>query len=137
MNSKKLVIYTDGASKNNPGPAAIGVVIKDIHGETIVEISRGIGFATNNQAEYQAVIAALEKAIDMGAHQLELNIDSELLVRQVQGRYRVKNPGLKVLYQRLQKLQNKFESLTINQVPREQNCEADRLANKALSSYKA
>jgi len=128
----KLVIYTDGVSRGNPGLAAIGATLKDERGQPITSISRRIGWATNNQAEYKAIIAALEKAIDLGARQVELNSDSELVVRQINGQYRVKKPALKPLYQRVKKLQNRLESFTVKHIPRRQNKEADKLANKAL-----
>ena len=95
-------------------------------------ISQRIGQATNNQAEYRAVIAALEKAIQLGARRVELNLDSELVARQVTGCYRVKNAALKPLFQQVKKLLGSLEGYTINHVPRQQNEEADRLANNAL-----
>lgn len=128
----KLVIHTDGVSRGNPGLAAIGATIKDEQGQLIVSISRRIGWATNNQAEYKAIIAALENAIDLGARQVELNSDSELVVRQINGQYRVKKQALKPLYQRVKELQSQFEGFTIRHIPRQQNKEADKLANRAL-----
>ena len=131
--AKKVVIHTDGAAEPNPGPAAIGATIKDERGRLIASISRPIGRATNNQAEYRAVIAALEKAIGLGARQVTLNSDSELVVKQIQGSYRVKKAALKPLYRRVKELQGLLESLTVSHIPREQNTEADRLANQALA----
>lgn len=132
MKAEKVTIFTDGASKNNPGPSAIGAVIKDQQGQTIARISQGIGHSTNNQAEYKAIIAALEEAIRLGARQVNLNSDSELVVRQLKGKYRVKKAALKPLYQQVKQLQSRLESFTINHIPREQNREADNLANAAL-----
>ena len=132
MAIRKAVIHSDGVSRNNPGPAAIGATIKDEQGRLLATISRSIGRATNNQAEYRAVIAALEKAIKLGARQIELNLDSELIVRQVTGRYRVKNEALKPLFGRVKKLLSSLEGFSIRHVPRRQNQEADRLANSAL-----
>ncbi|MFC1875517.1 ribonuclease HI family protein [Chloroflexota bacterium] len=132
MAIRKVVIHSDGVSRNNPGPAAIGATIKDEQGRLLATISRSIGRATNNQAEYRAVIAALEKAINLGARQIELNLDSELIVRQVTGRYRVKNEALKPLFGRVKKLLGSLEDFSIRHVPRQQNQEADRLANSAL-----
>ncbi len=129
---KKMVIYTDGTAEPNPGPAAIGAIIKDEQGKLITSISQGIGKTTNNQAEYSAVIAALEKAIALGAKQVDLRSDSELVVRQINGRYRVKNAALKPLYQRVKQLLSQFEGSTVSSVPRRQNAEADNLANIAL-----
>ena len=102
----------------------------------LASISRRIGRATNNQAEYRALIAALEKAIELGARQVDIRLDSELVVKQMQGRYRVKNVALRPLYLKVGELLSQLESFTISSVPREQNAEADRLANAALR-YKA
>ena len=98
----------------------------------LASISRRIGRATNNQAEYRALIAALEKAIELGARQVDIRLDSELVVKQMQGRYRVKNVALRPLYLKVGELLSQLESFTISSVPREQNAEADRLANAAL-----
>jgi len=132
MNIKRVVIFTDGAAEPNPGPAAIGATIKDEKGRLITSISQSIGRATNNQAEYRAVIAALEKAIELGAKHVEVNSDSELVVRQVNGRYRVKNAALKPLYQKVKQLQGLLRGFTITHIPRERNTEADKLTNAAL-----
>jgi len=129
---KTVVINTDGASRGNPGPAAIGVTIKDEQGKLIAAISQAIGRATNNQAEYRAIIVALEEAIRLQSEQVELFSDSELLVRQINGRYRVKNVALQPLYQQVKQLQGQLKSFTITHIPREENTEADSLANKAL-----
>ena len=130
----KLTIYTDGAARGNPGPAAIGVVIKDEKNQPVAHISQRIGFATNNQAEYIAVITALEKAVKMGARQVTIISDSELVVKQLKGKYRVKKDSLKPLYQRVGQLMGSLESIVINHIPREQNRQADQLANKALDA---
>ena len=135
MGIKRLVIYTDGTSSGNPGPAAIGATLKDEQGKLIASISQGIGRATNNQAEYRAVIAALEKAVRLGAKQVDVNSDSELVVRQINGKYRVKKAHLKPLYQQVKQLQSLLKSFTITHIPREQNIEADNLANLALKAY--
>ena len=129
-----MTIITDGASRGNPGPSAIGAVIKDEQGRLIASISQAIGRTTNNQAEYRAIIAALEKAISLGARQVKLNSDSEFVVRQIKGEYRVKKAALKPLYQRVKQLQSQLESFAINHIPRQQNQEADSLANKALDN---
>jgi ribonuclease HI len=132
MKIEKAVLYTDGASRGNPGPAAIGAVIRDGKGGVLARISRSIGRATNNQAEYRAIIAALEEAVRLGAASVELKSDSELAVRQINGRYRVKNPALKPLYQRVRELLSSFQSYAAIAIPRRQNAEADRLCNAAL-----
>jgi ribonuclease HI len=132
MTPERLIIYTDGASSGNPGPAAIGAVIKDGQGRVISRISRRIGRATNNQAEYQAIITALEEAVRLGAGEVDIKSDSELVVKQLKGRYRVKKATLRPLYQEVVKLIGSLEAFTITHIPREQNREADRLANGAL-----
>jgi len=132
MKVKRVVIHTDGASQGNPGRAAVGATIKDEQGRLVTSISRKIGRATNNQAEYTAVIAALEIAIGLGAEEVELNSDSQLVVRQIKGQYRVKKTTLKPLYHQVKQLQGLLHTFTVNYIPREQNREADNLANVAL-----
>jgi ribonuclease HI len=132
LNLKKLVIHTDGAARGNPGPAAIGVTIKDENGNPVATISRCIGRTTNNQAEYRAIITSLETAISIGGTQVSLYTDSELAVRQINGRYRVKSQTLKPLHHRVKELAQKIECFTATHVVREQNKEADSLANRAL-----
>lgn len=128
----KLIINTDGLSKNNPGPAAIGAILKDVRGEKIATISQAIGVASNNEAEYRAIIAGLEKALELGAKQVELRSDSELVVNQLNGRYKIKSTTLRPLYLQTAQLLGRFEQVAITYIPREQNTEADRLANRAL-----
>jgi len=134
MKTKRVVIWIDGASRGNPGPAAIGVIIKDEPGQLLARVSQRIGITTNNQAEYRAIIVALEKAIGLGAKHVTLNSDSELAVKQIIGRYRVKKAELKPLYQRVKQLQGLLEGFTITYIPRRQNTEADKLANATLDS---
>jgi len=129
---EKAVIFADGASRGNPGPAAIGATIKDKRGKLITSISQCIGKATNNQAEYRAIIAALEEATKLGARQIDIKMDSELVVKQINGEYRVKKATLKPLYQQVKQLQGQFKGCTLTHVLRQQNKEADKLANKAL-----
>ncbi|MFC2022285.1 ribonuclease HI family protein [Chloroflexota bacterium] len=129
---KRVVIFTDGVAVPNPGLAAIGATIKDEQGRLITAISQAIGRATNNQAEYRAIVAALEQTIRLGASQVDMYSDSELVVRQINGRYRVKNASLKPLYQKVKQLQNQLNGFTITHIPRQQNIEADRLAGNAL-----
>ena len=130
--TSNIVIFTDGASRGNPGPAAIGVVIQDEKGNVICTISLCLGKATNNQAEYRAIIAGLEKAREMGATDVEVRSDSELMVRQLSGEYKVKNALLTPLYLKTQELSRGFSSFKVNYIPREKNSEADKLANQAL-----
>jgi ribonuclease HI len=128
----KVFINVDGAARGNPGPAAIGAVIRDRTGHVVARVSQYIDITTNNQAEYQAIIIAIEKAIDAGARSISLKSDSELVVNQINGRYKVKNTTLRPLYQKVVQLAGSLESFSVSYVPREQNTEADALANKAL-----
>jgi ribonuclease HI len=130
----KLIIYTDGAARGNPGPAAIGVIIRDESGNTVASISRRLGVTTNNQAEYKAIIAGLEKAISLGARRIMIKADSELAVKQINGQYKIKNTALRPLYQEIVRLIGSLESFSITNIPREQNSAADALANKALDA---
>jgi len=129
------VLYTDGASRGNPGDSSIGAVLYRETSEGLEEVevvSEAIGRATNNVAEYEAVVAGLAAAIDNGVDEIVLRSDSLLLVRQLQGEYRVKAAGLKPLYRKAVALLGDFDSVTIEHVPREQNEVADSLANAAL-----
>ena len=137
MKVNRVSICTDGASQGNPGPAAIGATIKDEQGKLIGRISQSIGIATNNQAEYRAIIAALEEATRLGAKQVDISSDSQLVVRQINGEYRVKKAALKPLYQQVKKLQSSLDGSTITHIPRQQNKEADNLANKAFKSLRS
>ena len=132
MSTEKLVIFTDGAARGNPGPAAIGVVLKDEKGAVVAEISRSLGKRTNNQAEYLAVIGGLMKSLALGAKQVTLKSDSELVVKQLNGQYKVKNADLREMYQQVVKLIGHLEKFTAVNIPREQNKQADALCNKAL-----
>ncbi|MEE8352899.1 MAG: ribonuclease HI family protein [Dehalococcoidales bacterium] len=132
MTNSRLRINSDGASRGNPGQSAIGATVKDEQGRLVASVSRTIGRATNNQAEYRALIAALEKAAELGAQRVDVCLDAELVVRQLQGRYRVKSAALRPLYLRAAGLLGKFEAFTIAAVPRTENAEADHLANQAL-----
>ena len=134
MSNEKLTIYTDGAARGNPGPAAIGAVLKDTAGDTVATISRRLAPTTNNQAEYQAIIAGLEKAVSLGAKNILVKSDSELAVKQIKGQFKIKNTALRPLYQQVVQLTGKLESFSITYIPREQNRQADDLANKALDS---
>jgi ribonuclease HI/probable phosphoglycerate mutase len=124
--------YSDGASRGNPGPAAIGAVIYDPDGREVYRLARRLGTATNNEAEYRAAIAALEAALALGARRVDLRMDSELVVRQMSGRYRVRNPRLARLHARMLALRQRFEEVVVRHVPRSENQLADMLANQAL-----
>ena len=129
---EKLTIHFDGASKGNPGPASIGAVIAGPDGETVLEINEPIGRATNNFAEYTALIRALEEALKMGSSAVDCFSDSELVVRQMTGKYRVKSESLLPLWQQARELSRQFEGFSIRHVPRTKNRRADQLASKAL-----
>ncbi|MFH0827028.1 MAG: ribonuclease HI family protein [Candidatus Omnitrophota bacterium] len=128
----ELEIYIDGASKGNPGPSGIGVVISR-EGETIENISRFIGTATNNVAEYTALIHALEKAQSLKAQALKINTDSQLLYKQVCKVYKIKSPNIRELYHQAQALMSGFKQVAIREIPREKNKGADKLATHAIN----
>ncbi len=126
-----LLIHTDGASRGNPGEAGFGIHMVDGSGAT-TDLYGYLGQATNNVAEYQALLHALRHALSRGARRIEVRSDSELMVRQIAGRYKVKHPGLAPLYREALELLRRFESATVRHVAREANLEADRLANRAV-----
>jgi ribonuclease HI len=128
----RVIAYADGASRGNPGPSSYGVVVYDDAGKELHRGNRALGRGTNNQAEYHGAIAALEAALGLGAREVELRMDSELVVRHLSGRYRVKNPGLAPLYKRILDLRTRFGRVALVHVPRAQNKVADKLANEAL-----
>jgi ribonuclease HI len=127
-----LIAHSDGGARGNPGPAGYGVVIKDESGRTVAALSEYLGHQTNNFAEYQGLIAALEYAIKHGPKALKLISDSELLVRQIKGIYKVKNATLQELHGRAKELIAQLEWFSIGHAFREQNQDADRLANEAM-----
>lgn len=129
---KKLIINTDGGARGNPGPAGTGVVIRADSGEIIYRHGGYIGTATNNVAEYKALIKALEEAVNLGGTDLQINMDSELIVRQMLGVYKIKEPGLQVLAQEVFKLKNNFKSVNFTHVRREFNKDADAMVNEAI-----
>ncbi len=127
---KHLDIFIDGASKGNPGPSGVGVVICQ-QGQVVKNISSNIGIATNNVAEYTALIYALEEDLILKADTLTVNTDSQLLARQLQRVYKVKNENIKSLYLRAARLITAFKKVAINNIPREENGGADKLADRA------
>ena len=122
----------DGGSRGNPGPASYGVVIRDGRGEIVAKLKKYIGRMTNNVAEYYGLIAAMDYAQSHGIRALRIESDSELLVKQMRGQYKVKSEDLRPLFERAQKMSKAFDSFRIEHVYREQNREADALANEAL-----
>jgi ribonuclease HI len=127
-----IVIYTDGACRGNPGPASIGIYITSRAGEVIAEHGETLGIQTNNYAEYMGVLRALEMARDHQVQTVELRSDSQLMVRQMQGLYKVKSPQLLPLFTKCRELAKSFSAIRFEHVRREFNVEADRLANEAL-----
>ncbi len=124
--------YIDGASRGNPGPASYAVILQGPDGKVLLELEKYFGRATNNVAEYNGLIHALDAAATRGIKRLRVRSDSELLVRQMEGRYKVKSGDLKPLHERAHKLARGFEWFAIEYIPREENRHADRLANAAL-----
>ncbi len=129
-----LIVTCDGASRGNPGPSAIGAALFDGAGREVRALSRRVGNTTNNQAEFLALIAGLEEAQRLGARRIEVRLDSELVARQLSGRYRVRHPALRPLYERARLLLDGFEEASVRQVPRALNSRADALANAALDA---
>jgi ribonuclease HI len=128
----KLVVHVDGGARGNPGSAAIGVVLSTPDGEVVEEVSETIGEATNNVAEYRALLAGLEHARALGATEVEVVNDSELVARQVGGAYKVKHAGLRPLYEQAMAAFRDFDRWSIRSVPRADNAHADQLVNAAL-----
>ncbi len=124
-----LIVSCDGAARGNPGPAGIGVQITDERGNVVAEIAEWIGETTNNVAEYTAAVEGLRRAAVMGARRVHLRSDSQLLIQQLKGTYRVKAPHLRPLYEQAKQLLAGFDRVQLQHVPREENREADRLAN--------
>ncbi len=126
------VLYADGASRGNPGPAAFGVILTDGRGKAIEELSQSIGTATNNEAEYRGLLAGLDAALKSGIKELEVRLDSELLVAQLNGEYKLRAANLKPLFDQAKNKLAQFKRVRIVHVPRRQNSRADQLANEAL-----
>jgi ribonuclease HI len=125
-------VNVDGGARGNPGPAAIAAVVQDGNGEVVEERSEAIGTATNNVAEYRALLLGIERAAALGARRLELIGDSELIVRQVTGEYKVKDEALRELHRQVREALDEFERWSIRHVRRDENAEADRLVNEEL-----
>ncbi len=128
---EKVTVYTDGGARGNPGPAALGVVIK-AEGKTIKKFGEYLGAATNNVAEYMALFRAFEEARALGAKEVECLLDSELVVKQMRGEYRVKNPGLAQIYLKVWNLKQSFSRVSFSHIRRELNSEADAEVNAAI-----
>lgn len=130
----KLVVHVDGGARGNPGPAAIGVVVAGAGGETLEQLGEAIGETTNNVAEYRALLRGLERARALGASEVEVVGDSELVAKQVNGQYKVRHAGLKPLHAQALKALAGFERWRVRTVPRAQNAAADALVNAALDA---
>ena len=130
--SPEIVAHIDGGSRGNPGPAAFGVSIETAQGKPVTAFAKFLGNATNNFAEYQGLLAALDYALQHGYSRLRILTDSELLARQISGHYKVRSPGLKPLHDQARAMIIRLESFSIRHVYREENREADRLANQAM-----
>ncbi|HEY2554053.1 MAG TPA: ribonuclease HI family protein [Candidatus Cybelea sp.] len=131
----RATLFADGGSRGNPGPAALGARLVDPDGAVLCEVARYLGIATNNVAEWSALIAGLEAAAELGVRELAIRLDSELVVRQLRGEYRVKHPNLQPLHARAAGLLRKFEHVDIAHVRRKENAEADALVNRALDEH--
>ncbi len=132
--ARTAIAWTDGGSRGNPGPSAYAVVLKDGNGRKITELSSFLGVSTNNVAEYEGLLAALAYARDKGYKRLQVRSDSELMVRQIRGLYRVRNTQLSVLFERATSIIRTFEWFSIDQIVRSLNTEADQLVNHTLNS---
>ncbi|TSC84734.1 MAG: putative phosphoglycerate mutase [Parcubacteria group bacterium Gr01-1014_13] len=132
----KLITYTDGGARGNPGPAAAGIVIKDVTGKTIAGYGEYLGRQTNNYAEYAALISALKKAQELGATEVECILDSELVTKQMKREYKVKEPSLQKLFIQVFNLASGFKKVSYRHVLREKNKEADAWVNKTLDNQR-
>ena len=130
----KVVVHVDGGARGNPGPAAAGAVLSTPDGEVVDEAAEAIGVATNNVAEYRGLLLGLDRARALGATEVEVVNDSELVAKQVNGTYKVKHPDMKPLHAAALKALSGFERWSIRSVPRAQNAEADALVNQALDA---
>lgn len=132
-----VIVACDGAARGNPGPAGAGAQLTNMDGDVIAEIAVGLGEATNNVAEYSAAILGLERAVELGADEVTLRSDSQLMVNQLTGRYRVRTAHLVPLHRRVRELAQGFARVRFEHVPRERNVEADRLANEGVDALLA
>ena len=127
-------LHTDGGARGNPGPSAAGIVLEDSSGTEVKRFGQFLGHATNNEAEYRALILGLEMALGEGVEELECFLDSELVVSQLIGAYKVKNPRMKVFWDNVKRLESQFSGVTYNHVTRDKNADADKLVNEVLDA---
>ena len=130
----KLITFTDGGARGNPGPAAAGIIIKDTFGKNISSFGKYLGEQTNNFAEYTALLEALRKSKELGATEVECYLDSELVTKQMRREYKVKEPALQKLFILVYNAASQFKKVTYHHIPREKNQEADKEVNKILDS---
>jgi ribonuclease HI len=130
--TRRVLVWSDGAARGNPGPAGAGAVLTDPEGRVLERRGRFLGHQTNNYAEYQGLLLGLEAARQLGAREVGVRADSELLVRQLEGKYKVRNAGLKPLHEQAVKLLRSFERFDLKHVPREENSLADEMSNRAI-----
>ncbi len=135
MSKTTYVLYTDGGARGNPGPAGAGAVLLDGNGKEVEAISAYLGELTNNQAEYRALLLGLQAAIDNGVHELDVRMDSELIVKQMKGEYKVKHPDMKALHAQARQLVAKFGTISFHHIRREMNSDADALVNQAIDAH--
>jgi ribonuclease HI len=134
---RRILIYTDGAARGNPGPAGLGAILRDAEtGAVVAELARFLGVRTNNYAEWTAVEDALQEALRLGASHVDLRMDSQLVARQITGRYRVKHPDLKPIHASVMSMLSRLAGYTVGHVPRELNADADRLSNVAIDELR-
>jgi len=131
----RVTVHSDGAARSNPGPAGIGAVVTDDDGRLLARVAEGIGVATNNVAEYRAAIEGLRAAADLGADEVILKADSRLLIEQLRGKFRVKNPTLQVLHAEAREQMRRFVRVRLVHVPRELNKLADKAANEGVDAW--
>ncbi len=125
-------VYSDGAARGNPGPAGAGAVLLDENGEVVAELGRFLGDQTNNVAEYEGLLLGLNRALELGATDLEVLADSQLVIRQLSGIYRVRNEGLRPLFEQAKRLLARFRHVELRHIPREMNGAADEMSNRAI-----
>jgi len=133
----KVRVYSDGAARSNPGPAGAGAVIVDEAGNVLAELGRFLGDQTNNVAEYEGLLLGLRRALELGAEEVEVLADSQLVIRQLSGAYRVRNQGLLPLFEQAKGLLGKFRRVELRHIPREMNGAADEMSNRAIDEKMA
>lgn len=135
MSQKPFTLYTDGGARGNPGPAGAGALLLAPDGKEVEAISAYLGELTNNQAEYRALLLGLQAAIDNDVRELDVRMDSELIVKQMKGEYKVKHPDMKVLHAQARQLVVQFDSISFHHIRRELNSDADALVNQAIDAH--